>query len=365
MSFMRTVLARCSPFSQTFSSRLPGLRVLVPVPAMLGLLAGSLTLTPRASAEDIPLILSGRVVMEDGSAPGKSVGIERWCSDQASRPGPITNKEGEYVWRLAVDPMRSRQCTIRATMEGYISSEFNISALNGFTSTTFEVPDIILQLDVVGRNPRMINSSPDGIPGKVKELWNNALAEVRTGNNAKAQIYLEGAVQADAKFARGWQTLGILLESQQKPEEARAAYAKAIEADKKMLDPHVTLADLALKAGDWAQAAEVAELLTKQDKKRVFPIGWVHLAAARFHMDDLDGAQKAAEEAINPKEDRKGYRGEYVLGRVLEAKGDLAGAREHIEKYLSIDPSALDAEAIRASLDHLGETSASQPQLVP
>ena len=39
-----------------------------------------------------------------------------------------------------------------------------------------------------------------------------------------------------------------------------------------------------------------------------------------------------------------------MLGRILEAKGDAAGAREHISKYLELDKNTPDAEAIRTHL---------------
>ena len=58
--------------------------------------------------------------MPDGSPPPFTAGIERICSDAAgSAPGPITDKKGEYLWRMDVDPLRSRACFIRATHPGY------------------------------------------------------------------------------------------------------------------------------------------------------------------------------------------------------------------------------------------------------
>ena len=52
---------------------------------------------------------------------------------------------------------------------------------------------------------------------------------------------------------------------------------------------------------------------------------------ARYRFKDLDGAAMAARKRPSR---RKIPRAEYVLGRILEAKGDAAGAREHISKYL-------------------------------
>ncbi|HEY2842964.1 MAG TPA: VWA domain-containing protein, partial [Bryobacteraceae bacterium] len=45
----------------------------------------------------------------------------------------------------------------------------------------------------------------------------------------------------------------------------------------------------------------------------------------------------------------------YVLGVILEAKGDYAGAREHMAQYLALDLKPADAEQIRARMDNLGK----------
>src|SRR5665213_769202 len=81
-----------------------------------------------ATADVYPVILHGKVVMEDGSAPPIVVAIERICSDDyGSAPGPLTNKQGEYIWSMDIDPWESRKCVIRATHAGYTSSEVEVS----------------------------------------------------------------------------------------------------------------------------------------------------------------------------------------------------------------------------------------------
>src|SRR6185312_3664876 len=96
-------------------------------------------------AEVYPLIIKGKVTMPDGSPPPFTVGIERVCSDgQGSAPGPVTDKKGEYLWRMDVDPLRSRACFIRATHTGYTSTTIDISALNGYTNTTTTLETLII-----------------------------------------------------------------------------------------------------------------------------------------------------------------------------------------------------------------------------
>ncbi len=115
--------------------------------------------------------------------------------------------------------------------------------------------------------------------------------------------------------------------------EARQAYEHAIEADPKLLPPYIALTRLCIKTKDWQCASKNADALIALDTKKTVTEIYLHQAVARFGLKDLDGATTSAQEAIKLKIPRA----EYVLGRILEAKGDAAGAREHIAKYLEID----------------------------
>jgi hypothetical protein len=60
-------------------------------------------------------------------------------------------------------------------------------------------------------------------------------------------------------------------------------------------------------------------------------------------------------------------RAEYVLGRILEAKGDAAGAKEHMAKYLMLEPAPADVDLVRGHIDNLGKPQAKDvdPELEP
>lgn len=320
-----------------------------------------LSSVPPAAAESYPLIIKGKVTMPDGSPPPFSVGIERICSDgQGSAPGPVTDKKGEYLWRMDVDPLRSRACVIRATHAGYTSSSVDISALDGYTNTVTALDTLV----ITGRtaDPYAIFSSESGVPSKAGSPWKAAMKALDTSNFPEAANQMRAAVAAAPKFAVGWHGLGVVLEKQDKPAEARDAYEHAIEADPKMLAPYVTLARLCIKTKDWQGAAKTADALIKADSKKTYAEIYLHQAVARYGLKDLDGATSSAQEAIA----RKVLRAEYVLGRILEAKGDAAGAREHISKYLALDKNSPDADLIRAHLENVGKTppAASEPELL-
>ena len=182
-----------------------------------------------------------------------------------------------------------------------------------------------------------------------------------TSNFSEAATQMQAAVAAAPKFAVGWHALGVVQERQQKLAEARVAYEHAIEADPKMFVAYITLARLCLKTKDWQGAAKASDMLIKADSKKTVPEIYLHQAVARYGLKDLDGAAVSAQEAIQ----RKIPRAEYVLGRILEAKGDAAGAREHMSKYLDMDKNAPDAELIRMHLQNVGKPDAAhdEPEL--
>ena len=321
-------------------------------------IAGLLCAVRPAPAEVYPLIVRGKVVLQDGSAPPKSVGIQRICTDMlGSAPGPVTDRKGEYLWRMDVDPMRTRVCRLEASLPGYVSSGIDISGLDGSTKTVTELAPIVLSLK--SPDPMTIETSEAGVPNRAMSAWKAAVKAIDAGDLPAAQTQLQAVTEAGGKFARGWHVLGIVYDTEVKYAEARDAYQHAIEADPKMLAPYVNLSRVCLKTKDWQSAAKAADELIKIDLKHIYPEIYLHQAAARYELKDYEGAEASArqaiQEALRPDQKKKAYRAEFVLGRIYAAKGDYTAAREHVAKYLELDPKTEDAELIKGYLQVMGK----------
>ena len=305
----------------------------------------------RAQGDVYPLIIRGKVTMKDGAPPPKQVGIQRICSDrQGDAPGPLTSKNGDYLWRMDVDPMRTRRCWLVAQLEGFVSTRIEISGLNGYTSTTVDLPPIVLLPTLP--DPRTINGSESDVPAKSKAAWKAAMKAVDADNLPEAEKQLRAVVEGSPKFAKGWHTLGIIFQTEQKLPEAKDAYQHAVDADPKSYVSYVALARVFIKAKDWQNAAKISDALIKLDPKQTYPEIYLHQSVALLKLKDLSGAEAAAKEAAR---NSKLPRAEFVLGRIAEAKGDLPSAREHIASYIAMDPMALDIELIKAFLQFLGK----------
>jgi Flp pilus assembly protein TadD len=305
-------------------------------------------------AQTYPLIIRGKVTMQDGSPPPQQAGIQRTCTDiQGSAPGPLTDKKGEYLWRMDVDPTRTRVCYLDARLQGYVSTRIDISGFEGFTSTTKDLPPIVLRPAIP--DPRTINASETDVPAKSRSAWKAAMKAVDADNLDEAQKQLQSVTEGSPKFARGWHTLGIVEQVQQRLPQARDAFQHAIDIDPKSFGSYVMLARIAIKSKDWESAAKAADTLIKSDPKQTYPEIYLHQSVARFKLKDLAGAESAATDAAQKYQIP---RAEFVLGRIAEAKGDLAAAREHINKYIALDPNASDIGQIKLFLNVLGKPEA-------
>jgi Tfp pilus assembly protein PilF len=317
-----------------------------------------------ARGDVYPVILHGKVTMDDGSVPPVIVALERVCSDfQGSMPGVLTDKKGEYIWRMDIDPLESRDCVIRASHAGYYSTSVEVSGVDT-THTTLELPPIKIHAEAA--DPYTIHFSDNGITSKARGDWQAAMKALDAQKVAEVASHLDAVVAAAPKATQAWHALGVVDERLDKFADARTAYERAISLEPKLLPSYVTLTRLCIKTKDWSCAAKTSEALIKQDTKHMYPEVYLHQAVARYELKDLAGAQESVEEEIRMDPQHFHPRAQYVLGRILEAKGDIAGAKEHMANYLKLEPAPVDVDLVRQHIENLGKPnppSTADPEL--
>lgn len=327
------------------------------------LVAGSLLLLPPAFGDTFTYIFTGKVLMEDGSPPPKAVGIERLCSDNnGSAPGPFTNKKGEFTWRMEINTDSTRACVVQAILQGYASTQVEIH-VNTHTAnlSAMALPDIML----ISKNqdPKVLVISYDGVPTKATRFWREGMQSLDKNDFASAAMQLEEAMATSPKFARGWHTLGLVYINLQKFDQARADFQKSVDADPKYLPGQVMLDRFCVRDQDWGCVTKASDEVNKLDAKKAFESEMLtHQAVVKFAMKDISGAESLIQQSISSDKGHKNPRAEYVLGRILEAKGDLNGAKEHMNKYLEMAPDTPDADRIRAHLQIMGKPGSDAAQ---
>ena len=264
--------------------------------SLAGVISGLFVLILPAAANS--LLMRGKVVMEDGSIPNRSIGIERFCHDNGAQRETQTDKKGNYLWVMEIDPLSYRTCVLRGALAGYDSTVIDISAFNW--STDPNLPPMVLRPRAIGSSNEDVNIFyQDGIPLAARNAWNNAEKLTQKKNWPAAERELRTAVRLAPKFTRGWFALGIACSNQNKPAEARDAFQRVVELDPKALDALLAVARESISAKDWGTAEKTATDLIKLDTKQRYPEIYLHQATARYYLKDLDGAESSARTGIH------------------------------------------------------------------
>ncbi|WP_321471847.1 VWA domain-containing protein [uncultured Paludibaculum sp.] len=312
----------------------------------------------------------GRVTMENGSPPPKTVLIQRYCGASRIMVEAATNRNGEYVLRGsafdAVGNWGSRQmgtfgtmkCALRASLPGWQSSMIDLDdpTLVGKR----ELPALILRkrgaanlgVDVRVRAPRVS-----------ERAWERGVKAMAEGSREEAEKQFRLAVEAAPDFAQAWNALGTAYQGGNKLAEARDAFQHGIKADPKTLISHVLLMRLESSAKNWTDSTKAASEVIARDPGHKFPEAYLHKALAQYYLQDLDGAAASAAEAVRLNTNRQLQNAEYIYGMILESRKEYAKAEEHYRKYLENEPKASNADSVRARLANLGKGGGSVPGL--
>ncbi len=330
-----------------------------------------------------PIYLSGRVMMEDGTAPPEPVMMVMVCNGRA-RPQGYTDSKGRFNIALGqnqqvfadasmdstdmrgiMNPSPTRGisereligCEFRAEMPGFQSDVVQLAGRRVLDNP--EVGVIVLRRlsNVQGFTFSLTTANA---PKEAKKAYEKALSLAKKQKAAEAEPHLRKAVEVYPKFAAAWFELGNALQAQKKQEEAREAFEKSIEADPKFIGPHLSLLQLAVNARDWEQIAERSETVLKLNPFS-YPQVWFLHSAANYNLGRKDVAEKSAREALKLDPNHKNPRTLNLMAHILADKGDYAGALDHMKGYLSFAPNAPDAETVKQQIGELERLAASKP----
>lgn len=332
-----------------------------------------------------PIFLSGKVMLDDGTAPTEQVVIERVCNGNA-RPEGYTDSKGNFSFELGRNqammadasygnaedsfgglgggrmggqnrstmPGGGQQiterdlmgCEIRAMLAGYRSDTISLSGRR-----TLDNPNLGTIILHRRANVEGFTSSGTSLmaPKDARKFFEKAMKLAKSKKPAEAQKELESAVALYPKYAEAWYELGILRERQNQAAEASAAYAKSVEADAKYIKPYLQLAGLYARENKWKEVAETSARAIKLNPYD-FPGAYFYNSVASINLQDLEGAEKSAREGMKLDSQKRMPKLAHVLGVVLAQKQDFSGAAENMKLYLKMVPNAPDADNVRKQL---------------
>jgi tetratricopeptide (TPR) repeat protein len=336
-----------------------------------------------------PIFLSGRVRLDDGTAPGETVVIERVCNGIA-RPEAYTDSKGHFSFErgrnqgmfadasvsgpgmggmggnsgigqqaggFGSNSMGGRGiserdlmgCELRAALPGYRSEIVNLAARRAFDN-----PDVgtILMHRLGNVEGRIISATTLNAPKDAKKAFEKGQDLVKRKKFDEAVKSFQKAVEVYPKHAAAWYELGRLQEKDNHAEDAAKSYEQATAADPRYIMPYLQLAYLAARKSNWKDTADYSAKVIKLDPF-AYPQAFFYNSVANYNLKNYEAAEKSAREAqkLDPKHSNP--RVDHLLGLVLAERHDFTGAAEQMRNYLKFAPGAQDAAAVRNQLSEL------------
>ena len=312
----------------------------------VGLLALTVALATvaTASAETFQTM----IVTEDGTPlprepqiiPSMTTSLERECA--------IINVFGsgsvQYVVNLRArpyDPATVDMCSVTVRLKGYRTAQ--VTLRNHAT----------IVLKRIGLHEgSTISATALNAPEPAKKAYGKGVEAMTDEKWPAAQKNFEKAVEIDPEYAPAWSDLGQVLKEQSKATEARAAWEHAVQLDPKYIKPYIQLTMLDLEEKRTEDAVTIAGRAVAMNPLE-FPELYYSYAVANYSLKHYDVAEQNVRRAIDLDSAHDVPRAELLLGTVLIARRDRAGAIEHFKKYLDLVPKAPDADQVKRALAEL------------
>jgi len=331
-----------------------------------------------------PIFVSGRVTLEDGTAPPDRVAIQRVCGAVPRIEG-YTDSKGYFSIQLGatlaeplqdasvggLDPtdpfsntvstpnsaaanrgLTERQlmgCELRAQLAGYQSQSVSLSGRRSMDSPEIGV---ILLHRLGGSEGTTISATTLRAPKDAKKAYEKGLALAKKNKLEEAQTELEKAVASYPQYALAWFDLGRVQVARGHQEDARKSFEQSIRADQKYVAPYVEISRLDLQARQWQQLADTSGKAVKLDPFN-YPDAFFWNAVANYNLHNLDTAEESARRAQQLDTRHQMPQVSHLMGVILAERKDFPAAAEQMRNYLKFAPQAQDAQAVRAQLSEL------------
>jgi tetratricopeptide (TPR) repeat protein len=252
------------------------------------------------------MFIRGRVATSDGARVPSDMLIERVCSARtrqqvyASSTGDFTMQLGSVADSfLDASGERSSQlttsrnpipgiprhdlatCEIRASASGFRPKSVMLAEFAGGGMTidsSIDVGAIVVQRN--GKPGKSINAAAYKAPTDARKAYEKGIEAERKAKLDAARAYFEKAVELYPRYAYAWFQLGSILQQGNQPDAARKAFMQAATVDAKFLPPYLSLASIAYHAEDWTEVLKLTGHILSLD-----PLGH---AASNEYILELD-----------------------------------------------------------------------------
>jgi tetratricopeptide (TPR) repeat protein len=341
-----------------------------------------------------PILLSGRVLLEDGTPPPEPAKIERICNgvsraegyadskgyfsiqignegavfQDASEQGGGANFPGGGMGNLGgmsgqtgssnngsyMSDSRLNNCELRADVSGYRSQLVNL--MNRHALDNPDIGVILLHRQAPNEGS-IISARSLAAPKDARKAFDKGQDHLKKKKLDDAFKEFQKAVMLYPAYSTAWCELGKIEAARGQADIARGSFNEAIKADPKFVEPYLHLSRLALADKNWQQLADLSDKALELDNFD-YPQEFLFNAVAHYNLHDLDGAQKSVLRA--EKLDTRHLIPDiaHLEGLVLAQRGDYTAAAEHLRTYLTQAPDAPDAATVRQQLADIEKAAA-------
>ncbi len=328
---------------------------------------------------------TGKVTLEDGSAPPSAVNIQKVCGGQGSFVA-LTDATGQFSFKVgngghgtgtadagegagqAPDLMKPwgsasqysmpitsglRNCMLEAVLPGFQSERINLALKSTMDDT--RIGTIILH-PLSRAGTLTVSATTLQAPPNARKALEKGLADVKAQKWDAALHEFDAAVKIYPRFAVAWYEIGVVRQNGNDPAGAHDAWKTAYEQDPLYLKPLEGLTVLADRQENWAEAEKYSRAWIQLDPDD-FPGAFLFNAIACARLNRMAEAEQSARAGLAIDKEHRVPRLSYVLGLILLQKPDLGESAKYFRAYLELAPNAKDAGAVRqqlATLDHAG-----------
>ncbi len=216
--------------------------------------------------------------------------------------------------------------------------------LEGFRMKIVTLRDAeVIALKRLGESEGVVApASSSSAPRSAAKAYAKGVEALRKGRFAEAEKQLQNAVSLYPDYAAAYSDLGEALEKQKKFPDAQAAYEKALTLSPKYLKPYAQLARLEISRNAMDRALDITDRALKLNPIDM-PSIYYYRALALWSLRKLDEAEQNVNQAIENDVDKQLPRAPYLLGLILEQKGDRDGAAQAFTIYAHWKPAQPDA----------------------
>ncbi len=333
-----------------------------------------------------PVLLSGKVVLDDGSPLPKSALVETICKGN-KRIAAHTDSQGRFSFRIGEQHSVSeamgggfedasisakggmsvgdtpniahnlrewRACGVLADLQGFYSEVVELMARTGDEGG--DMGSITLYR--IGHvEAAMISATTAAAPVLAKEALDKGYDLEKNKRWDAAEKSFQKAVNIYPQYAVAWFELGRLQILKKDVAGAKHSFESSLAADANFANPYLGLARIESQEQAWQPLADLTARSISLNSGRS-PEIWFFNGVANYNLRKLDAAENSAREGLKLDPLHRFSKLEYLLGIVLEERHDYSGAKEHIQGYLHLVTSQHDKEAAQKELAEIDKLSA-------